>query len=86
MLRHEQQPIAMALGAHHHSAGPWEKKKVEMQQNAALQGQTTGNRAREEVVNATHDAPRGHRAAPERPLPASLRRAHPPNPLPWGVG
>ena len=56
MLRHEEQSIAMVLAAAlHHSAGPWEKK-VEMQQNAALRGQTTGTRAREEVVNATHDA------------------------------
>ena len=47
-LRHEQQSIAMALGdALHHSAGPW-KKKVEMQQNAALRGQNTGTRARKE--------------------------------------
>ena len=58
MLRYDKQSIAMALAAAlHHSAGPREKK-VEMQQNAALRGQTASTRAREGEVNATHDAPR----------------------------
>ena len=60
MLRHEpaDRPHALAA-ALHHSAGP--KEKVEMQQNAALRGQTTGTRAREEVVKAAHDTPRDTR-------------------------
>ena len=44
ILRHEQQSIAISLAA------------AEMQQNAALRGQTTVTGAREEVVKVTHDA------------------------------
>ena len=87
MLRHEQQLIAMALAAAlHHSAGPWEKK-VEMQQNAALRGQTTGTRAREEVVIATHDALRGqkHTTPPGR-LRRSAGDTHPTLGLPVLAG
>ena len=56
MLKHEQQSIAKALIASlDHSAGP---RKVEMQQNAALRGQTKGARARECKVKETREAPR----------------------------
>ena len=51
--RHGQQSIAMALAAAtHHSVQP----------NAALWGQKTGTRAREEVEIETHAVPRGQRA------------------------
>ena len=50
--RHEQQTVAMVLATvGHHSFGP--------AANATPRGQTTGNSAVEEVVNATHDAQRG---------------------------
>ena len=66
----EQQWIAMALAtALQHSAGPW-KKKVEMQQNAALRRQNTCTRAREEEENEKHDAPKVE--APLPTLPQSV--------------
>ena len=77
MLRHEQQSIAVALAAAlHHSAFPWEKK-VEMQQKAALRGQTTRTRAREEVVNATHDALLGQNTPPPGARPGILAEPGP---------
>ena len=77
MLRHEQQSIAMALAAAlHHSAGPKEKK-VELQLYAALRGQHTGARAREEVVHDAHDAPREPKTPPPGVRPGSLAEPAP---------
>ena len=77
MLRHEQQTVRMALAAAlHHSAGPMEKQ-VELQQNTALRGQTTGTRAREEVVKATHDALRGQNTPPPGERPGILAEPGP---------
>ena len=72
MLRHEQQTVRMALAAAlHHSAGPKEKK-VELQQYAALRGQNTGARAREEVVQVAHVALRRQKTPPPGVRPGSL--------------
>ena len=77
MLRHEQQTIRMALAAAlHHSAGPKEIM-VELQQYAALRGQNTGARAREEVVQDAHVALRGQRTPPPGVRPGSLVDAGP---------
>ena len=61
----------MALAAAlHHSADPKEKE-VELQQYAALRGQNTGARAREEVVHDAHDALRGPKTPPPGGRPGS---------------
>ena len=54
--RHEQQTVAMVATAGHHSFGPTA--------SAAPRDQTTGTSAVEEVVNSTHDAPRGQNTPP----------------------
>ena len=63
MLRHEQQTFRMALAAAlHHSAGP--KEEGWRCSRTAPHGDKTAARAREEVVNATHDALRGQNTPP----------------------
>ena len=48
-----------------------------MQQNAALRGQTTGTRARDKMVNATHDALRGQNTPPRVVRPGILAEPRP---------
>ena len=48
------------------------RKKVELQQYAALRGQNTGARAREEVVHDAHEAPRGQKTPPTGVRPGRL--------------
>ena len=61
--QHGQQSIAMALAAAtHHSVQP----------NAALRGQKTGTRAREEVEIEAHAVPRGQRAPSQGMRPTVL--------------